>query len=72
MTAVKCLNLRAVYRQQEYISLMCLSEADTGGHPSRTGLGSASPCALLLLYLAPEGLDQQRKYGPRMANRMVH
>ena len=47
MTAVKCLNLRAVYRQQEYISLMCLSEADTGGHPSRTGLGSASPCALL-------------------------
>ena len=47
MTAVKCLNLRAVYRQQEYISLMCLSEADTGGHPSRTGLGCASPCALL-------------------------
>ena len=53
MTAVKCLNLRAVYRQQEYISLMCLSEADTGGHPSHTGLRSASPCAPLLLYLAP-------------------
>ena len=36
-------------------------------HRARLCLALCSP----LLYLAPEGLDQQRKYGPWMANRMV-
>ena len=56
--AISVMNQRAIYHQQEHISLMCFSEAGTGGHPSSTVLGSASPCAILC------SISPQRKYGP--------
>ena len=49
---------------------MCLGDADMRGNPIRTGLGQRPRPVLYFVLSRPKGLDEQRKYCPRMGIRI--
>ena len=49
---------------------MCLGDEDRWGNPSRMGLGQRPRPMLHFVLSRPKGLDEQRKYCPRMGIRI--